>query len=196
MKKYSTFLHHRTTFSGLIISDNHVGNDFEVNVTHVFFLDFCQEKVFFSFSTKPFSRPQAQMHLWGILGGGWGGLLLLKTASEMCVRNGVVQVDLYLPQSAAKNKDKNVSWAVGGCLQETLLQANIVCCNCIENGVYYKCILAFCVYLFIFIWDSCWRGGRFLWGKKLSFTLQWAGYLSVIHNRLQIEIKVTPLAQH
>lgn len=77
-------------------------------------------------------------HLWGILGGGWGGLLLLKTASEMSVRNGAVQVDLYLPQYAAKNKDKNVLLVVSGRLQEILLHTNIVCCNRIENGVYYK----------------------------------------------------------
>lgn len=46
------------------------------------------------------------MQFWGILGGGMGReggrLLLLKTASEMSVRNGVVEVDLCLPRSAAK----------------------------------------------------------------------------------------------
>lgn len=83
-----------------------------------------------------------------------GGLLLLKTASEMSVRNGAVQVDLYLPQSPAKNKDKNVSLAVSGCLQEILLQAKIVCCNP-EMGFITKQLYS------IFIWDSCW-GGRFL----------------------------------
>lgn len=96
-------------------------------------------------------------------------MLLLKTASEMCVRNGVVQVDLYLPQSAVKNKDKNDSLAVSGCLQEILLQANIVCCNCIENGVYYKCILAFCVYLSIFFCEE--KNFLLLYNELVTFQL-------------------------
>lgn len=63
-------------------------------------------------------------------------MLLLKTASEMSVWNGAVQVHLYLPQSAAKNKDKNVSLV--DIYRTFLLQAKIVCCSGIENEVYYK----------------------------------------------------------
>lgn len=39
-------------------------------------------------------------------------------------------------------------------------------------------------------------GADFCEGKKLSFTLQLASCPLVIHNRLQIEINVTPLIQH
>lgn len=77
MKKYSTFLHHRTTFSGLIISDNHVGNDFEVNTTHVFFLDFCQEKVFLFILHQAFLSTASSN---AFVGHSWGGLVASKNS--------------------------------------------------------------------------------------------------------------------
>lgn len=175
MKKYSKFLHHRATFSGLVISENHVGNDFEVNTTHVFFLYFVRKK--YSFHSPPSLSLHRKLKCicGAFLGVGGGGLWLLKTASEMSVRNGVVQVDLCLPQSAAENKHKNVSLVVSGRLQEILLHVNIVCCNRIENGgLLQNSVLAFCMYLSIFIWDSWWRGQISVGVNTLFyFTMSW-----------------------